>query len=252
MSSGGGPCDSPRVLDATPPLPVARGGVVHTSREMFTIVWITPVRRSRNCDSLRMMATQRWRPVIEAPRGGRRAHERRTAREAPTNADRGASRRRPRPNRAPAHVRQADREGTPGPAARSRIVRRARHVCDAPRDRVRPRQPARPWRRRGHRTWHCRRAPGLRLQPGLHGLRRVAFGGVRREDLQDHGSRDEGRRPGGRAQRFRRRTNPGGRRVPRRLCGDLPAQRACLGRRAADQRDHGTVRWWGRLFAGDD
>jgi propionyl-CoA carboxylase beta chain len=36
-----------------------------------------------------------------------------------------------------------------------------------------------------------RRAARLRLQPGLHGVRRLAVGGLRREDLQGDGPRDE-------------------------------------------------------------
>ena len=69
-----------------------------------------------------------------------------------------------------------------------------------------------PRRRRGHRPRHHRRPAGLRLLPGLHGLRRIPVGGLRREDLQDHGSGDEGRRADHRTQRFRRRADPGGRR----------------------------------------
>ncbi len=66
------------------------------------------------------------------------------------------------------------------------------------------------WRR--HRPRDDRRPAGVRLQPGLHGLRRVALGGVRREDLQGDGPGDEGRRAGHRPERFRWRANPGRRR----------------------------------------
>ena len=76
--------------------------------------------------------------------------------------------------------------------------------------------------------------------------------GACREDLQDHGPGDEGRRAGDRPQRFRRRAHPGGRRLARRLCRRVPAQRAGLGRRAADLADHGAVRRRRGLFAGDD
>ena len=55
-----------------------------------------------------------------------------------------------------------------------------------------------------------------------------------REDLQDHGPGDEGRRAGDRPQRFGRRAHPGRRRLARRLCRGVPAQRAGLGRGAAD------------------
>ena len=88
-------------------------------------------------------------------------------------------------------------------------------------------------RRRRHRPRHDRRPARLRLQPGLHGLRRFARRGLRREDREGHGSRDEGRRADHRAQRFGRRANPGRRRLARRLCRHLPAQHARVRRRAA-------------------
>ena len=109
-----------------------------------------------------------------------------------------------------------------------------------------------PRRRRRHRPRHDRRPARVRLQPGLHGLRRLAVGGVRREDLQGHGPRDEGRRADHRAQRFGRRADPGGRRVARRLRRDLPAQRPRVRRRAADLGHHGPVRRRRGLLAGDD
>ena len=101
-----------------------------------------------------------------------------------------------------------------------------------------------PRRRRRHRPRHDRRPARLRLQPGLHGLRRIAVGGVRREDLQGHGPGDEGRRADHRPQRFRRRADPGGRRLARRLRRHLPAQHPRVGRRAAD-----LGRSWGRAPA---
>ena len=62
-----------------------------------------------------------------------------------------------------------------------------------------------------------RRPEGVRVQPGLHGLRRLARRGVRREDLQGHGP---GRRDVGAPvigiNDSRRRAHPGGRRVARR------------------------------------
>ena len=54
-------------------------------------------------------------------------------------------------------------------------------------------------RRRRHRLRHGRRADGRGVRAGLHRLRRVAGRGLRREDLQGHGLRDEGRLPGRRA-----------------------------------------------------
>ena len=39
---------------------------------------------------------------------------------------------------------------------------------------------------------------------------------------------------------------------PRRLWRDFPAQRALLWGRPADFRHHGSLRWWCRLFAGND
>ena len=107
-------------------------------------------------------------------------------------------------------------------------------------------------RRRGHRLRHHQRADGLRLQPGLHGLRRLAVRGPRREDLQDHGPRHEGRRPGDRAERLRRRPDPGGGRLAGRLRRRLPAERPGLGRHPPDLADHGPLRRRRGLLAGDD
>ena len=90
------------------------------------------------------------------------------------------------------------------------------------------------------------------FSPGLHGLRRIAVGGVRREDLQGHGPGDEGRRADHRPQRFRRRADPGGRRLARRLRRHLPAQRPGLRRRPADLGDPGSVRRGRGVLAGDD
>ena len=106
-------------------------------------------------------------------------------------------------------------------------------------------------RRRGHRLRHGRRPPGLRVRPGLHGLRRLAGRGVRREDRQGHGPRAEDRLPGHRHQRLRRRPHPGGRRLARPLRRDLLPQRDGLRRRPADLADHGPVRRRRRLLPGD-
>ena len=109
-----------------------------------------------------------------------------------------------------------------------------------------------PGRRRGHRLRHHQRPAGVRLQPGLHRVRRLALRSARREDLQGHGPGDEGRRAGDRPQRLGRRAHPGRRGVAGRLCRDVPAQRAGLGRGAADQPDHGPVRRRRGLLAGHD
>ena len=61
---------------------------------------------------------------------------------------------------------------------------------------------------------------------GLHRLRRLALGDQRRQDRQDHGHGDAGRRADYRAERLRRRAHPGGRRLARRIRGHLPAQHA--------------------------
>ena len=105
-------------------------------------------------------------------------------------------------------------------------------------------------RRRGHRLRHRRRPPGLRVRAGLHGLRRLARRGVRREDRQGHGHGDEDRLPGDRHQRLRRRPDPGGRRLARPLRRDLLPQRPRLRRDPADLADHRPVRRRRRLLPG--
>ena len=113
-------------------------------------------------------------------------------------------------------------------------------------------QKNRPLGRRGrHRPRHDRRPPRVRLQPGLHGLRRLARRGDGREDVQDHGPGGQDRLPGDRHQRLRRRAHPGGRRLARRLRRRLPAQRPLLRRDPADLADHGPVRRRRRLLPGD-
>ena len=72
-------------------------------------------------------------------------------------------------------------------------------------------------RRRGrHRLRDDLRPEGLRLLAGLHGLRRLAERGLRREDLQGDGPGAEVRLPGDRHQRLGRCAHPGRRRVARR------------------------------------
>ena len=55
--------------------------------------------------------------------------------------------------------------------------------------------------------------------------------------------------PGGRPQRFRRRTHPGRRRLPGRICGHLPAQHAGVRGDPADLGGAGPLRRRGRLQA---
>ena len=111
----------------------------------------------------------------------------------------------------------------------------------------------RPRGRRGrHRLRRGARPAGHGLQPGLHRLRRLAIGGGRREGLQGARPGGEVRLPGDRDQRLGRRAHPGGRRLARRLRGDLLAQRAALGRRAAALARDGAVRGRRRLLARDD
>ena len=107
-------------------------------------------------------------------------------------------------------------------------------------------------RRRRHRLGHGQRAHGLRLRQGFHRLRRLAVGGPCREGAEGPGPGAAQPRADHRLLRCRRRTHPGGRRGARRLCRDLPAQRARLRRHPADLGDHGPLRRRRRLFAGDD
>ena len=97
-------------------------------------------------------------------------------------------------------------------------------------------------RRRHHRLGHRRRSQGVRVQPGLHRVRRCARRGVRREDPQADGPRPQDGRPAGRPQRRRRRPHPGGRGQPRQLRRHLPPQRAVVGRDPADLGDPRAVR----------
>ncbi len=94
------------------------------------------------------------------------------------------------------------------------------------------------------------RAAGVRVRAGLHGLRRLAVGGLRAEDLQDHGPGHEGGRAHHRPQRLGRRAHPGGRGLAGRLRRHLPAQHPGLGRGAADLGHHGALRGRRGLLAG--
>ena len=107
-------------------------------------------------------------------------------------------------------------------------------------------------RRRRHRPRHDRRPPRVRVLPGLHGLRRLAGRGHGREDGQGHGPGGQDRLPGHRHQRLRRRADPGGRRLARRLRRRVRPQRHVLGRDPADLADHGPVRGRRGLLPRDD
>ena len=150
--------------------------------------------------------------------------------------------------RAPARQGQDARPGAHRVPARPGLVPRARPAGPPPRPRRRAGGAAL-HRRRHHRLGHDRRPQGLRVQPGLHRLRRRPRRGVRREDPQADGPRPQGRRAGHRPQRRRRRPHPGGRRLARQLRRHLLPQRAVVGRRAADQRDPRPVRRRRRLLA---
>ena len=132
---------------------------------------------------------------------------------------------------------QADRPRADRPAARRGLLRRAGRVRPAPVHEFRHREEPPVRRRRRHRLRHGRRPSRLRLLAGLHDLRRLARRGLRREDRQGHGLRDEDRLPGHRHQRRRRRPDPGGRGRARAVRGDLPPQCARLRRGPADQPD---------------
>ena len=136
-------------------------------------------------------------------------------------------------------------------AARPGLVRRARPLRPPPRGRVRDARPAAVGRRGRHRLRDDLRPQGLRLLAGLHDLRRVAVGGLRREDLQGDGPGGEVRLPGDRDQRLGRRADPGGRRLARRVRGDLLAERAVVGPRAAALARDGAVCGRRRLLTRD-
>ncbi len=164
----------------------------------------------------------------------------------------GAPRRWPEAHRRAACQGQADGARAHRAAARRQHLRRMGHVRRAPLERLRHGRQQDPGRRRGHRLRHDQRPPGVRLQPGLHRLRRRAQRSACREDLQGDGPGHEGRRAGHRPERFGRRPHPGRRGLARRLCRGVPAQRDGLGRGAADQHDHGPLRRRRRVFAGHD
>ncbi len=153
------------------------------------------------------------------------------AQEAPRAVARG---RRTRAYREAARTRHPDRARAPRDPARPRLVRRDRHPRHPPQPRLRHGPAAHRRRRRGGGLGQHRRAPGLRVRPGLHGVRRHHERGQREEDLRHHGPGARQRRPGHRAQRLGRRPHPGGRALARRLRRRVPAQHPGLGRGAPD------------------
>ncbi len=127
---------------------------------------------------------------------------------------------------------QADRPRTARRAARSGLVRGARSIRHASRDRLRPCRPAGAGRRRRNRVRPDRRPAGLRLLAGLHRVRRLAVRNVRREDLQGDGPRRSQRRAHHRPERFGRRAHSGGcgRRsaaTPRSFCATRWRRASC-------------------------
>ena len=143
------------------------------------------------------------------------------------------------------------RAGADRSAVRSGHLRGGRQARHAPVPRLRHGRPDRPRRRRRRRPRASGRPARVRVRAGLHGLRRLAVGDQRREDREGHGPGDEHGRADRRAERLRRRADPGRRALARRLRRHLPAQHARFGRHSADLRDHGTVRRRRGVFAGD-
>ena len=146
------------------------------------------------------------------------------------------------------HARgQAHRARARGAAARRGLVRGAGQARRAPLPGLRDGGPEGPRRRRRLRLRADRRPPGLRLRPGLHGLRRQPLRDQRPEDLQGDGPGHEDGRARHRPERLRRRAHPGGCGLAGRLRGHLPAQHPGLRRRAPDLRHPGPLRGGRRL-----
>ncbi len=95
-----------------------------------------------------------------------------------------------------------------------------------------------------------RRTADLPLLARLHGARRLARRGVRREDLQGDGSGAAHGIAADRHQRLGRRAHSGRRRLAGRLRRDLLAQRAGQRRHPANQPDRRSVRRRRRVLAG--
>ena len=181
------------------------------------------------------------------PGAGHPHHGRQAGRPGPADR-RGRARRLGGRGGEAARPRQEDRPGADRAAAGSGLVHRAGRVRPAPLDLLRDGEAAALRRRRGHRLRHHRRPPGLRVQPGRDGVRRQPRPGLRGEDRQDHRLRAEDRLPADRAQRGRRRPDPGGRGLPRPVRGDLPPQHPRLRGHPADLVDHGRGRRRARLL----
>ncbi|CAA9511871.1 MAG: Acetyl-coenzyme A carboxyl transferase alpha chain / Acetyl-coenzyme A carboxyl transferase beta chain; Propionyl-CoA carboxylase beta chain, partial [uncultured Solirubrobacterales bacterium] len=147
---------------------------------------------------------------------------------------------------------QADRARAGREAARPRLVPGARHLRAPSHIRVRDGEEQALGRRGGHRSRDHRRAPGVRLLAGLHGLRRLARRGHGREDVQGHGPGGQDRLSGDRDKRLGRGADPGGRGLARGLRRRVRAERPVLGRYPADLADHGPVRGGRGLLAGHD
>ena len=175
-------------------------------------------------------------------RARRAAHHRGQDRRPAAAPGRGGPRRVRAGGGTAARQGQDDRAGTHRAAARPGLVHRARRAGPAPGHRVRHRRQPALRRRGGHRLRHRGRPPGLRVQPGLHGVRRLAGRGVRREDRQADGSRAEDRLPADRHQRRRRRPDPGRRGRAGPVRRDLLPERGRLRGGPADLADHGPVR----------
>ncbi len=190
--------------------------------------------------------------ALRSRRGGGNGIYPGQARAAAAAAGRSAPRRQRAGGRAAAEPGQAARPRAGREAARSRLLRRARPLRQAPGGRVRDAGAAPVRRRRRHGLRNDFQPPGLRLLAGLHRFRRQPLRGLRRQDLQGHGPGREVRLPRDRDQRLGWRSHPGGRRLPGGLRGDLLAERAELGRDPAAQFDHGPVRGRRRLLPRDD
>ena len=119
-----------------------------------------------------------------------------------------------------------------------------RQAGGAPVPRLRDGRPGDPWRRRRVRLRPRRRARGLRLRAGLHGVRRVALRDQRRQDREDHGPGHAPGRAGRRPQRLGRRAHPG--RRGRRWPATPTSSCATRWRRASSRRSR---RSWGRARA---
>ena len=146
---------------------------------------------------------------------------------------------------------QALGPGAAGLAVRRGHVRGDRSARHARLHRLRHGGPARArgWIR--HRLRQDRQPLGLCVRSRFHGVRRVAVAPQCPEDLQDHGSRDEDRRPGNRSQRLGRRANPRGSGFVGRLCRDLPPQYAGERCGSPDLRSNGAVRRRRCVLTGD-